>query len=76
MLKTTDVALSKVAKALKRSLPKPGYVRNLLRRNMHIVKDVGAVFAIGTLDSSVEGGTAWGCWYHLLFLPQATSVSF
>jgi hypothetical protein len=67
-LAETDDQLGRVASALRRKLPQPGYVRNLLRRNMHIVRGADAVFAIGELEEhQVAGGTAWGCYYHLLF---------
>ena len=60
--------LVNVSKTLKRDIPKTIYTRNLLLRNIHIVKDVDAVFAISYLyDSIVSGGTAWGCHYHLSY---------
>lgn len=69
VLRATDKELNIVAKNLKRKLPAPGYTLNLLRRNIHIVKDAEAVYAIGELSDSgaISGGTAWGCEYHKTF---------
>jgi hypothetical protein len=66
-LNEADAALTQVAKILKRNLPPVnGYVRKLLQRNYHIVKDVDAIYAIGYIKHpskglGIDGGTAWGC---------------
>lgn len=54
----------KVAGLLNRSVPGGAYVLNLLKRNLFIVEDVDAVFAVGYLNRGVvDGGTAWGIEY-------------
>lgn len=62
--------LQEVARALKRLLPPPGYIRNLLLRNILLARNVDAVYAVasirGGLDTGViDGGTAWACYYHV-----------
>ncbi|KAH9260442.1 hypothetical protein BASA81_001612 [Batrachochytrium salamandrivorans] len=71
MLREVDQELEAVARGLNRKLPRPGYTRNLLRRNIHIVKHAKAVYAITELSKSgISGGTAWGCKYHAMFSPS------
>ena len=45
---------------LRRKIPSPGYVRNLLCRNMYQVKNSMSVYAVANITyGQVEGGTAW-----------------
>ena len=63
--------LEDLAGALKRPLPKqPGYIRNLLLRNILLARNVDAVYAVASIRGSfekgvVDGGTAWACYYHV-----------
>lgn len=65
-LKQCDALLTSTARALKRRVPRPGYVRNLLRRNVQIAQGVEAVYAVANIgaDGGVAGGTAWVCASH------------
>jgi hypothetical protein len=64
---TLIVAADRLRRRL--SLTRNVYVANLLRRNHRIVRNAGALFAIGTLDQgknaslsvNVAGGTGWSC---------------
>lgn len=65
-LAAADPALKQAAKHVRKHMPRPGYVRKLLQRNWHQVRDVDRVYAIGWIipDNSllhVEGGTGWTC---------------
>lgn len=49
-------------KVLKRKIPSPGYVRNLLCRNYYQINKTDCVIAVGRLDmpnNTVKGGTGW-----------------
>ena len=70
VLAGVDHKLKDVAKFLGRSLPRAGYTRDLLRRNVLVAEGVDAVYAITRLEGeTVAGGTAWACAYHVLFAP-------
>ena len=61
-LRKADTYLRIANNILNRHIPVTNmYVRNLLRRNYYIVKDVNVVYAICNMeDNKIEGGTAWG----------------
>jgi hypothetical protein len=47
-------------KTLKRKIPRPGFVRNLLARNWYQVADAERVYAVASIvNGQVTGGTAW-----------------
>lgn len=52
--------LKKANETLGRTVPKDGYVYNLLARNWYQVRDSNRVFAVGRIsDGNILGGTAW-----------------
>jgi hypothetical protein len=67
-IKEADLILEEANKYLHRNTnSKNEYIKNLLRRNYLIVKNVDRVYAIGTITNGViNGGTAWGCYMYLI----------
>ncbi len=59
-LELADQYLRRANRTLGRSLGKPGFVRNLLRRNWYQVQYTDRVYAVSGMDvEGVQGGTAW-----------------
>ena len=67
--------LKEVAHALNRRLPQhPGYILDLLLRNILLARNVDAVYAVASIRGGyergvVDGGTAWACYYHVHTMP-------
>lgn len=60
-LMSTDAAVAEVARYINRRIPMVGYVKSLIRRNMHIVDRADVIYAVTAIRSEIPGGTAWGC---------------
>jgi hypothetical protein len=65
--KEADQYLEPISNYLKRKIASSkDYVKNLLRRNYLIIKNVERVYAVGKiLNGFIDGGTAWGCYMYM-----------